>query len=171
MLNPEGSTSFRPGQAKEVSAWLSHNTVRKIAKGRIPQSSIMRCRWIYTWKTAEAVDELTHDGRKAMSRLVVLGFEDPDLDSVPNDAATLTKDTDSCLSRKSAATKWRLCSFDVSTAFLHGKGDGRLLGIQPPPEIREALQIGPKEDCELVEGAYGRIDPPFLSGIRSSENS
>ena len=79
---------FAHAKHKEVNAWLSHNTVRKIAKGRIPSSSIMRCRWIYTWKAAEAVDELSFDGKNAKARLVVLGFEDPDLDSVPNDAPT-----------------------------------------------------------------------------------
>ena len=42
----------------------------------------MRCRWIYTWKAADANNAETADGRKAKARLVVLGFEDPDIDHV-----------------------------------------------------------------------------------------
>ncbi|CAE7412366.1 RE1 [Symbiodinium pilosum] len=31
-----------------------------------------------------------------------------------------------------------------------------------PGEIREALGMGPQDDCELKGGAYGRIDAPYL---------
>ena len=61
-----------------------------------------------------------------------------------------------------ASNRWELVSFDVSTAFLHGKGDGRELGIHPPPELREALEIGEQDQCALDGGAYGRIDAPYL---------
>ena len=153
---------FALAKNKEVGAWLSHKTVRKVAQGKIPNKNIMRCRWIYTWKPAEAVDEATHDGKKAKARLVVLGFEDPDIDHVPNDAPTLTKDGRQLLLQKICSNRWRLCSFDISTAFLHGKGDGRLLGIQAPPEVKEALEMEKGDQCELVGGAYGRIDAPYL---------
>ncbi|OLP76195.1 Copia protein [Symbiodinium microadriaticum] len=43
-----------------------------------------------------------------------------------------------------------------------GKGDGRKLGIKPPEELREALKMGPTDQCRLEGGAYGRIDAPFL---------
>ena len=153
---------FAAAKHKEVGAWLSHRTVRKVAKGRIPEKNIMRCRWIYTWKSAEPESEATADGRKAKARLVVLGFEDPDLDKVPNDAPTLSKDGRQLLLQKVCSNRWRLCSFDISTAFLHGKGDGRLLGIHAPPEVREALSMDEGDQCELKGGAYGRIDAPYL---------
>ena len=163
-LTVKDQKRFAAAKHKEVSAWLSHKTVRQIAKGRIPQRNIMRCRWIYTWKTVDPSkqDAAATDGKKAKARLVVLGFEDPDLDSVPNDAPTLSKDGRQLILQKISSNRWRLCSFDISTAFLHGKGDGRLLGIQAPPEIKEALALGPGDDCELVGGAYGRIDAPYL---------
>ena len=42
----------------------------------------MRRRWILSWKGPE-----TQGGpKRAKARLVVLGFEDPDLSSTPNDA-------------------------------------------------------------------------------------
>ena len=153
---------FALAKHKEIRAWLSHAMVRKIAKGKIPAKNIMRCRWIYTWKPAAETDEANPDGKKAKARLVVLGFEDPDMDHVPNDAPTLSKDGRQLLLQKICSNRWKLCSFDISTAFLHGKGDGRQLGIQAPPELQEALNMGPQDDCGLDGGAYGRIDAPYL---------
>ena len=161
-LTVKDQQRFAIAKHKEVRAWLSHATVRKIAKGKIPAKNIMRCRWIYTWKPAAETDEANPDGKKAKARLVVLGFEDPDIDHVPNDAPTLSKDGRQLLLQKICSNRWKLCSFDISTAFLHGKGDGRQLGIQAPPEIKEALQMGPQDDCGLDGGAYGRIDAPYL---------
>ena len=122
----------------------------------------MRCRWIYTWKTAGAVDEATADGRKAKARLVALGFEDPGIDRVPNDAPTLIKDGRQLLLQKVCSNRWKLCSFDINTAFLHGKRDGTLLGIQAPPELKEALAMQEGQTCELQGVAHGRIDAPCL---------
>ena len=153
---------FALAKAKEVGAWLTHRTVKRVAGGKIPEKNIMRCRWIYTWKNVEPTSEATKDGKKAKARLVVLGFEDPDLERVPNDAPTLSKDGRQLLIQKICSNRWRLTSFDISTAFLHGKGDGRLLGIQAPPEVKEALEMQNDDQCELVGGAYGRIDAPYL---------
>ena len=60
----------------------SHKTARQVAEGEIPERNIMRCRWIYTWKSADVTSPASPDGKKAKARLVVLGFEDPDLDKV-----------------------------------------------------------------------------------------
>ena len=161
-LTVQDQKRFAAAKNKEVHAWLSHRTVKRVAKGKIPEKNIMRCRWIYTWKAADASNAETADGRKAKARLVVLGFEDPDIDHVANDAPTLSKDGRQLLLQKICSNRWKLCSFDISTAFLHGKGDGRLLGIQAPPELQEALSMGPQDQCELVGGAYGRVDAPYL---------
>lgn len=37
---------FAAAKHKEISAWLHHKTVRKVASGRIPEHALMRCRWI-----------------------------------------------------------------------------------------------------------------------------
>ena len=83
-------------------------------------------------------------------------------DTVSNDAPTLTKDGGMTVLQAVAAHRLELLSFDVSTAFLHGKGDGRTLGIHPPPELSEALEMTGGDQCALDGGAYGRIDAPFL---------
>ena len=156
---------FAAAKHKEIGAWLHHKTVRKASKGRIPEHALVRCRWILNWKDAagtEAPSELSKDGQRAKARLVIIGYEDPDIDVVSNDAPTLTKDGRMAVLQTVASNQWQLISFDVSTAFLHGRGDGRELGIHPTPELREALQMGPGDQCALDGGAYGRIDAPYL---------
>ena len=113
---------FAAAKQKEIGAWLSHKTVKRVTKGTVPESSVMQCRWIYTWKTAEPSSPETADGKKAKARLVVLGFEDPDIDTIPNDVPTLSKDGRQLILQKICSNRWHLHSFDISTAFLRGKG-------------------------------------------------
>eukprot|EP00435_Cladocopium_sp_Y103_P061648 s411_g23.t1 len=156
---------FAAAKHKEIGAWLHHKTVRKVSSGKIPEHALMRCRWILNWKSAagdEAPDQLSSQGMRAKARLVIIGFEDPGIDSVANDAPTLSKDGRMAVLQTVASNRWELISFDVSTAFLHGRGDGRVLGIHPPPELRESLGMGDHDQCALDGGAYGRIDAPYL---------
>ena len=156
---------FASAKHKEIKAWLHHGTVRKVAKGKIPENALMRCRWILNWKSATGEEdkaELSNLGQRAKARLVIIGYEDPGIDVINNDAPTLTKDGRCAVLQAVSSHRWELVSFDVSTAFLHGRGDGRTLGILPPPELKEALEMGPHDQCALDGGAYGRIDAPYL---------
>ena len=164
-LGEEDQLRFAAAKDKEIKAWLHHRTVQKVAKGKIPDHAVMRCRWLLTWKGAsgdEQPGELAMNGKRAKARLVVIGFEDPDICSIKNDSPTLSKDGRQMVLQQVSSHRWPLISFDVSTAFLHGKGDGRNLGIHPPPEIREALSMTDHDQCALTGGAYGRIDAPYL---------
>ena len=164
-LGQEDQLRFAAAKDKEMKAWLSHKTIQKVAKGKIPDNAIMRCRWLLSWKNAsgdEPPGELALNGQKAKARLVVIGFEDPQVDTVKNDAPTLTKDGRQVVLQQVSSHRWPLMSFDISTAFLHGKGDGRNLGLHPTPEIREALQMGESDQCALNGGAYFRVDAPYL---------
>ena len=69
---------------------------------------------------------------------------------VPNDSPTLTKDGRQLVVQQVSSNRWELISFDISTAFLQGEGDGRLLGLHPTPEMVEALGLGPEDQCQLV---------------------
>lgn len=149
---------FDAAKKKEMNAWIDHGTIKRVTKGTLQPNQVMRCRWILTWKSpAPGTTE-----KRAKARLVVLGFEDPMLHSVPNDAPTLSKDAKQLLLQKVASNGWRLINFDISTAFLKGESDGRPLGIHPPKDLAREIGLQPNEDCALTGGAYGRIDAPFL---------
>jgi hypothetical protein len=157
-LNEHDRALFQQAKDKEVRAWIEHDTVKRLAKGSLPPNRIMRCRWILSWKPP--LPDTTVYRPKA--RLVILGFEDPDISVVPNDAPTLGKDGKQLILQKVSSNRWPLLNFDISTAFLKGEGDGRELGIYPPPEISSALGMKEGEQCGLQGGAYGRIDGPYL---------
>ena len=48
----------------------------------------MSSRWVLTWKT----DETSPLGHKAKARLVVRGYQDPELHQVDTDSPTLSRD-------------------------------------------------------------------------------
>ncbi|CAE7344232.1 unnamed protein product, partial [Symbiodinium natans] len=135
-LTAEERGLFDKAKDKEVRAWLDHRTVRRVAQGTLDDRQLMRCRWLLTWKPPEK--------------------------EIPNDAPTLGKDARQLLIQKVVSNRWKLINFDISTAFLQGRGDGRKLGIRPPEELRAALGMKPEDQCQLDGGAYGRIDAPFL---------
>ena len=157
-LDKHDQDLFDKAKSKEVQAWIDHKTVKKVAKGTLPAHRIMRRRWILTWKPPLPGT----DAKRAKARLVILGFEDPDLHSVPNDAPALSKDGKQLVLQKVSSSRWDLINFDVSTAFLKGVGDGRELGIHAPPELAQQMGLKPGEQCSLEGGAYGRIDAPIL---------
>ena len=101
--------------------------------------------------------------RKAKARLVVLGFEDPLIDQIPRDSPTMSKLSRVLIMQYAASSKWDLHSFDIHTAFLRGtERNQRLLGMEPPEEMRRKMKLRPDELARLMKGAYGRVDAPFL---------
>ena len=118
----------------------------------------MSSRWILTWKE----DPTSEDGRKAKARLVVRGYEDPELDSVNTDSPTLSRDARMLLIQTVSSHKWQIQSFDITTAFLRGRSDGRQLAMEPVEELRQALKMSKEEVCLLEGNAYGRVDAPLL---------
>ena len=62
-----------------------------------------------------------------------------------------------------ASHRWSVRSFDIRTAFLRGsRQDGRILGMEPPPELRLKMKLQDSEVCELLKGAYGLFNAPLL---------
>ena len=51
---------------KSKAGWILEQSVK--SSGRIPESSILRCRWILTWKDAENNTHLGVEGRQSTNR-------------------------------------------------------------------------------------------------------
>ena len=122
-LNAEDRQKCSAAKDKELNSWLDHNTVKRVAAGTLQPEEVMKCRWILVWKPPDSPG----GERKAKARLVVLGFTDPGLSYVPNDAPPLSKDGRMLLLQAGSSHGWSLLNFDSSTAFLKGEGDGRKL--------------------------------------------
>ena len=167
-LNAEDRRLFETAKAKEIDSWISTETVAKILRHKVPQENIMRCRWILTWKPIDEGEQeksasKTHPKHKPKARLVVLGFQDPEVDSIPRDSPTLTKLGRMLILQVAASSRWEIGSFDIKTAFLRGEEkSSRILGIEPPCELRDRMKLQGNEVLRLLKGAYGRVDAPFL---------
>ena len=163
-LSDSDRQRFHEAKMKEVDSWISTETICKILRHQIPRENILRCRWILTWKDVDPEAATQHQGKhKPKARLVVLGFEDPMVDSIPRDSPTMSKLTRMLLLQYAASMKWDIQSFDVQTAFLRGREqNGRLLGMEPPEEMRQRLRLKQNEIVQLLKGAYGRVEAPYL---------
>ena len=126
---------------------------------------IMKCRWILTWKPKDPEDQKKSDGKthKAKARLVVLGFMDPSLDHIQRDSPTLNRHSRMFLLQLICSHNWTLQSFDIKAAFLQGQPQqGRLLAIEPVPELKTAMQLKDNEIGQLTKSANGLVDAPYL---------
>ena len=165
-LTAKEKEEFNKAKQAEIQNWIQTGTISRILRHKIPQEQILRCRWILTWKP---IDETSNPSesqgkrQKAKARLVILGYLDPQLEQLPRDSPTLGKNSKMLLLQMIASQGWTLRSFDIKAAFLQGKPQaGRTLGIEPVPELIQAMQLQTNEICKLEKGAYGLIDAPFL---------
>ena len=62
-----------------------------------------------------------------------------------------------------ASAKWDIQSFHVQTAFLRiSEQSGRILGMEPPEEMRQKHKLRQDAAVRLLKGAYDRVDAPYL---------
>lgn len=162
-LSPAEQELFHQAKSKEIQSWLTTDTVRRIARNQIPADQVLRSRWVLTWKPIDPSSSADSNAMKAKARLVILGFEDPQIDTLARDSPTLGRDSRMLLLQYAASSQWQIRSFDVQTAFLRGsRTDGRILGMEPPPEMRLLMNLKPWECCELKKSAYGLVNAPLL---------
>eukprot|EP00435_Cladocopium_sp_Y103_P021815 s376_g5.t1 len=166
-LTSEDREKFHAAKMKEVDSWIATETIAKILRHQIPRENILRSRWILTWKEIDETQQSNgppqHPKFKPKARLVVLGYEDPELENIPRDSPTMNKLTRMLILQYAASHHFDIRSFDVQTAFLGGSEQNqRVLGMEPPPEMRERLKLSQQEIVQLLKGAYGRVDAPFL---------
>ena len=94
--------------------------------------------------------------------LVVRGYQDPELDQVSTESPTLSRDARMLLLQVISSSGWTVQNFDITTAFLRGKSDGRQLAMEPVAELKQLLNLSSDEVLLLEGNAYGRVDAPLL---------
>lgn len=163
-LSPAERSLFEKAKDAEIANWLKTSAVRRMMRGTLSDDEIIRCRWLLTWKPLDPTDCKPGEPTvKAKARLVILGYQDPQLTEVPRDSPTLSKVPRMIILQLIASMQWRLRSFDIKAAFLQGETDtARRIAVEPVPELARALKLKPGELCELTKGAYGLIDAPYM---------
>ena len=181
-LRPEHRELFKRAKLKEVNSFLQNQAVRRCENALEEQEArssgrLMRCRWVLTWKhtPAESLQEaqqelrekpesttLTKDAsKKAKARIVLLGFEHPDLLSEDYKTASPVQ---SVLTRNLSyqlvmQNDWDIEGIDMSTAFLQTlpSEEAKRLWTTGVSELRQALNI-PEKWCHADSQRFLRFN-------------
>ena len=113
---------------------MAANAVRRLSQDEelnIKPERLLRMRWVLTWKYTESGES------KAKARLVILGYQHPELTSVPTAAPTLGKMSRHLLLQACTLHKLRVHFGDVSSAFLQTSAseEHQELTMKAPPEV------------------------------------
>ena len=156
-LNQEDQELFRKAMQKEWNSWIE-NKVVSICKSRgVDPSRIIRARWVLVWKKSSDPDVKT---KTAKARLVLVGWQDPDLGKIATDSPTLRKESKALVLSICASMKWTIWGADIKTAFLSGDPSQRNIYFRPPNEVREWMQLSSEDLFRLEKAAYGLAEAP-----------
>ena len=184
-LSEEDKTLFRRAKASEVSSFIKTEAVRRCLSWEEQQRAsnsdrVLRARWVLVWKDIpeeskpEARLELKQNpqtvvhpsaSKKAKARIVLLGFEHPDLlQSTFRSSAPVQSQLMRNLSLYLVAQRgWQLEGLDMSTAFLQTGAfemEQQELWTTGVPELREALGLKDGEVMRLLKNIYGNATAP-----------
>lgn len=160
-LSVDDKQEFDKAMQKEIDSFLSNDAVRICEAAGIPKDRILGMRWILTWKPVE--DGEGHlVGRKAKARLIIKGFQDPDLLDVDRESSTLSSLGRNAVFTLAAKKKFKLYLGDIKTAYLNGDTTEleRNIFAEPPVDVREKLNMKPHETLRVAKAVYGLLHAP-----------
>ena len=148
---------FRGAMRKEWQSWLENRVTTIVKSKGIPKSRVIGSRWVLTWKKSSDPDDRSLTPK---ARLVLVGFQDPDLGRIATDSPTLRKESKHIILSICASMGWVIWGADIKTAFLSGDNSNRDLYFRPPAEIREFLGLSEDDVLRLEKAAYGLAEAP-----------
>ena len=159
-------------KALEVKEFIAERCVEllrdKELEGILP-GDIMKMRFVVTWKA----DPQSVNGKRAKARLVVLGFQDPNLGKELTLAPTMAKRSRTMFLQSAVQRQWKVWKADVKAAFLQGREfdteDTRY--ALPPKELAMALGMDPSDPrpVRLRKSVYGLTRAPLDWYLRVAE--
>ena len=157
-LSLERKMDYDMAQAKELSNVLQAKALRTLTRqewSELDYKKIMGMRWVLTSKS---------DGA-AKSRLVVLGYQAPNLTEVQASAPTMSRLSRNFLLMMCANKKLRICSGDVTSAFLQAPQslEDENLVIWAPSELAVLFGAPPSSPVlplKVCRAFYGLVHAP-----------
>ncbi|CAJ1358550.1 unnamed protein product [Effrenium voratum] len=119
------------------------------------ESRIVSTRWVLTWK-------VTENGPKAKARLVLRGYQDPDLIGLEKSAPTAGRLGKVFLMLFVQNLDWLMFVGDVRAAFLSGASFDRKILAKLPADCSALLGVRGQAYMRLLKSAYGLADAPLL---------
>ena len=147
---------------KELSQVLPANAVRRLSQEEalnLKPERLLRLQWFLTWKYTEGGD------RKAKARLVILGYQHPELTSVPTAAPKLGNVSRHLLLPACVVHKLRVHIGDVSSAFLQTSAseEHQELTIKAPHQVGNLFSDSegkPARKMRLMKSFNGLTSAP-----------
>ena len=175
---------FERAKLKEVDSFLKNEAVRQCldneeVRKAYESKRIVRARWVLTWKLTptEELTEAQKDGatnpstvytsdgsKKAKARIVLLGFEHPNLLDPTFKTASPAQSTvgRNLLYSLAVQHQWEIEGLDLATAFLQTQATeaDQEIWTYGVKELREALGIGEEGIMRILRNIYGSTTAP-----------
>ena len=142
---------FEKAKLKEVTNWVQEHAV-KLWHDKVPPDRILKMRWIYTIK----------QDNSAKARIVLIGYQDPDLGSLKTTSPTMTRRTRGLFLTACSFKGWTALKGDVRAAFLQGLESEEERSIFARPVIELAKHLGGDANSyvKVVKACYGLANAP-----------
>ena len=160
-LSEEEKVEFRQAMQGEINSFLERDAIEIASRHGIDPMKLLGMRWVLTYKPLS--DENGNEtGKKAKARLIIRGYEDPNLLNLKRDSPTLAVQSRNILLSLAAAYHWPIWAGDIKTAFLNGDPlpESEQLFGDPPKEAREIMNMKDEEILRIRKVIYGLLHAP-----------
>lgn len=160
-LNEQEQQEFRKAMRGELNSFLERDAVEIALREGIDPRKVLGMRWVLTWKPVQ--DENGSEvGKRPKARLIIRGYEDPNLLHLRRDSPTLAVQSRNTLFSLMSMFKWKLFCGDIKTAFLNGDHvpENEQVFGEPPNEVREFMGMDQKHVLRIKKVIYGLLHAP-----------
>ena len=160
-LTEEQQQEMKQAMTSEINSFLEKEAIDICLRHGVEPQKLLTMRWVLTYKPV-VDDQGQQVGTKPKARLIIRGFEDPNLLTLRRDSPTLALSNRNSLLALSAIYKWPVFAGDIKTAFLNGDElpqCEQLFG-DPPPEARQILNMKDHEILRIKKVIYGLLHAP-----------
>ena len=167
--SPDEQAAFVEAKRKELEQFFEHQVWEFATPAESQEATqarrVVSARWVLTWKRTNDDKPDEPPKYKAKARLVLRGFEDPDLLSMKTAAPTASKMARRMLLAVAVWYGWTVWCGDVKAAFLPGGNFSRVIIVRLPKDANPLVGDGQVDQngythMRLKKSACGLADAP-----------
>ena len=160
-LSPEDRKEMLVAMKGEIGSFLERDAIEIAARAGVDPKKLLTMRWVLTYKPVTD-SEGKEIGTRPKARLIIRGYEDPQLLNLRRDSPTLCVSSRNMLFALAALNNWELFAGDIKTAFLNGDPvppEQQVFG-DPPEEVRSILGMKATDVLRIKKVIYGLLHAP-----------